>query len=196
MTYQFRHIRCNILVIQAILQLRVGGRAIDFLDQDNVVPWVEMLDTDFLNGTALNRRPNDEQLARPRLFKSHLPVAALPAGPFKKVFVFRSAADALLSAAKFLPTLWGITDPPTAEQMVSCFLWHGDLRTMLQSLVEAWKLRHRADVLLIFYEDIPPFLYMCVDLSVYMFVVCIHVCRDTNVLCICVRLLYVRLLHA
>lgn len=38
--------------------------------------------------------------------------------------------------------------------MVSCFLWCGDLRSTLHSLVDVWRIRHRPDVLLLFYEDI------------------------------------------
>ena len=134
-------------------QLRTGGREVDFADQDDVVPWVEMLDTDFLDGTALNRNPNGEHVAFPRVFKSHLSFAALPPGPYRKVFVFRDPADMLVSAAEFLPTLWGIVNPPSVPALVSFFLWNGDLRTMLQSLVSVWQVRNREDVLVIFYEE-------------------------------------------
>lgn len=135
-------------------QLRVRGALVDFEDQDDVVPWIEMLDTDFYEGTALNRNPNGEHVANPRVYKSHLAFSALPPGPYKKVFVFRDPLDALLSAAKFVPSLWGIPDPPSVEKLCSIFLLMGDVASMLKSLAVVWEVRHRDDVLLMFYEHI------------------------------------------
>lgn len=135
-------------------QLHVQGRPVDFQSQDDVVPWVESLDTDFLNGTALNGNPNDEQLKSPRVFKSHLGFRYLPSGEYKKVFVFRDPGDALVSAAKLLPSFWGIVDPPSILQLCSFFLFSGDAEGMLASLIKAWQIRDNDDVLLLFYEDI------------------------------------------
>mmetsp|Transcript_51050 Transcript_51050/g.137018 ORF Transcript_51050/g.137018 Transcript_51050/m.137018 type:complete len:234 (-) Transcript_51050:65-766(-) len=113
-----------------------------------------MLETDFLNGAPMNRNPNGEHVANPRVFKSHLSFNALPAGDYKKVFVFREPADAILSLAKFVPSLWGILDPPSISQLCTFFLFAGDVARMLGSLAEAWEALHRSDILFLFYEDI------------------------------------------
>eukprot|EP00928_Gymnodinium_smaydae_P019594 TRINITY_DN17526_c1_g1_i1.p1 TRINITY_DN17526_c1_g1~~TRINITY_DN17526_c1_g1_i1.p1 ORF type:complete len:715 (-),score=41.93 TRINITY_DN17526_c1_g1_i1:492-2600(-) len=135
-------------------QLRVRGRDVDFQDQDDVVPWAEMVDTGYLAGTRYHNHLDAEHVANPRVFKSHLKPSKLPAGNYKKVIVLRHPADVLVSVSKFLPTLWGIHPSPTVSEMCSFLLYSGDVERMAQFYVDVWNQRAGENVLLLFYEDL------------------------------------------
>lgn len=144
-------------------QIRTRGAEVDFDDHDDVVPWLERLGTRYLDGTRFNDDPADallrHNMARPRVFKSHLNWEDRPGGgggPYKQIWVFRNCVDMMASTSRFLPSLWGIRPAPSEEEMASFLLEEGDVEDALRSLSCAWE--HRNDtsggrMLLLFYEN-------------------------------------------
>ena len=79
-------------MLQIAHQLRTCG-SMDFDDICDVVPWLEVCN-------QMGRPVDVEQVANPRVFKSHLPWEALPKGG-KFICVLRDPGDALVSLYHF-----------------------------------------------------------------------------------------------
>jgi len=133
-------------MLQIAHQLRTRG-SMDFADISQVIPWLEVC-------SQIGREVDVDQVANPRVFKSHLPWEALPAGG-KFICVLRDPGDALVSLYHFfngaaLPLdcfdldtfarlMFLVPDPSHG------FYWH-HVRSF-------WSRRHDPNVLLCCYED-------------------------------------------
>ena len=78
---------------QIVHQLRTGG-SMDFDEISNVVPWIEM-------ATDIGIDLDDEQVAEPRVFKTHFWYPSVPKGAGKYIVVFRDPNDVSLSFYNF-----------------------------------------------------------------------------------------------
>lgn len=138
-------------------QIRTRGREIGFEDQDDVIPWIERLGTQYLEGTYFNDRPNANHVAQPRIFKSHLSWDSRPTtegSSYKQIWVFRNCVDMMTSTSHFLPSLWGIKPALSEDEMCSFLLENGDVEEALLSLANVWARQKDEGILLLFYENI------------------------------------------
>lgn len=133
-------------MLQIAHQLRTYG-SMDFDDISHVIPWLEVC-------SQLGQDVDVEQVANPRIFKSHLPWEALPHGG-KFICVLRNPGDALVSLYHFFngaavprdrydlhtfaQSMFLVPDPSHG------FYWH-HLRSF-------WTRRHDPNVLLCCYEE-------------------------------------------
>ena len=129
-------------------QLRTNGAEPDFEDQEMVVIWMEKA----VQWYGLD--PNTtKQPAEPRLFKTHLPYPAIPAGG-KMIYCFRDLKDVLVSMYHFLNTMIALHGrvalPLFAQQTVE----NGMFEKRLDDLLVWWDHRHDNNVLLLFFDDI------------------------------------------
>jgi len=137
-------------LMQIAHQLRMKGVEHDYDDQMDVMPWLE-------GGAAsvLEQDIDMEQVAHPRVFKSHLEWTTLSKAPFdssKLVYCFRDIKDQLISIWKFLP--------PIAHAEISCWalttssVLIGGVDKGLNNLCDFWHHRHDARVCFFFFDDL------------------------------------------
>lgn len=130
-------------------QLRAGGAPVSFDNQMDVITWLEC-------GHAMYGHDLDAAQAHgpPRIFKSHLPWAALPRGT-KRLFVFRELSDAWLSSYRFILSFGGL------QRKVPIAVYYPEsdrakLRrkadSALANLSDWWAHRNDPGVLLLFYD--------------------------------------------
>jgi len=138
-------------LMQIAHQLRMRGMELEYDDQMDIMPWLE-------GGVArvLDQDINMEQVAQPRVFKSHLGWSRLQTTPFQEIkiiYCFRDIKDQLISFWKFLP--------PFAEAEISCWafttgflLFSGIVDRGLSNLCDFWQHRHDARVCFFFFDDL------------------------------------------
>jgi len=137
-------------LLQMAHQLRVGGvwgGAASFEDQSDVVRWLE--------GQAASLLPdhdvNGEQVAEPRLYKSHMGYRSCPGG-VRRIYCFRDLADALVSAWHFEGSMLGSGVP--LEAYAPLQVVPGGVDRSLHNLCDWWEHRHDEGVLLFFFDEL------------------------------------------
>ncbi|KAJ8904526.1 hypothetical protein NDN08_001044 [Rhodosorus marinus] len=140
------------LVMQICHQLRTGGH-MDFEDVYEVIPWLEL-------SYDIQIDPNDEQIAEPRLFKTHAWHDHIPKGA-RYIVVLRDPLDASVSFYNFFKDWMFEGDDVTIDDWMK---WHVLSRDVPQSILqypsifrfyESWLMqRGNPNYLFLFYEDI------------------------------------------
>ena len=129
-------------------QLRTNGAEPDFEDQDMVVIWMDKA----VQWYGLD--PNTtKQPAEPRLFKTHLPYPAIPAGG-KMIYCFRDLKDVLVSMYHFMNTMYVVRGRIALPIFAQYSVEHGIIVKWLEDLLVWWGHRHDNNVLLLFFDDI------------------------------------------
>ena len=130
-------------------QLRTGGAEPDFIDQNDVVPWLEdpvMID--------MNVDPQTKpQPAEPRVFGSHLLYPYVPKGG-KIINCHRDMKDVMYSFYCFLDTHMSLKGRVSLPIFAKALLASGFVKKRLQDLLLWWDHRHDDDVLLLFFDDL------------------------------------------
>mmetsp|Transcript_34806 Transcript_34806/g.69373 ORF Transcript_34806/g.69373 Transcript_34806/m.69373 type:complete len:374 (-) Transcript_34806:393-1514(-) len=128
-------------------QLRTGGTDA-FGEITEVVPW------DILAHDCKQDLDTD-QVASPRLFKSHEGWATIPKGA-KYVYVARDPQDAFFSFYKFLPGYVGLAEDDIDEETFANAIFAGASHSgqIWDHMLGWWDKRHSPNVLLVFYEDL------------------------------------------
>ena len=129
-------------------QLRTNGAEPDFEDQDQVVIWME-------KGVQwFGLDPNTtKQPAEPRLFKTHLPYPAIPAGG-KMIYCFRDHKDVMVSAYHFMDTIIALRGRVALPVFAQALVKQDALVKLLEDLLVWWNHRHDDNVLLLFFDDL------------------------------------------
>ena len=129
-------------------QLRKNGAEPDFDDQDKVVIWMEKA----VQWFSLD--PNTtEQPAEPRLFKTHLPYSAIPAGG-KMIYCFRDLKDVIISFYHFMDTMIALRGRVALPVFVQAMIKLDYLVKQLEDLLVWWDHRHDDNVLFLFFDDL------------------------------------------
>ena len=139
--------KCGTTVfLHLVQQLRARGAEPTFDDQMDIIWWPSQAKLLQLHD------PQAEQAWHPRLFKSHSPFHSLPRG-LRKVYVLRDPKDALLSLAKFSPSLLGLPQHRTSVRSL-LDMCHFYLLPAMQDLVVWWQHRHDPDVFFACYTEV------------------------------------------
>jgi hypothetical protein len=129
-------------------QLRAHGEEPTFNDQMDIIWWPSQAKLLQLHD------PNAPQAWHPRLFKSHSAFHTLPR-TLRKIYVLRDPKDALLSLAKFTPSLLGLPHQEhwnnTRTLLDMCYFY---LLPALQDLVVWWQHRHDTNVFFACYTEV------------------------------------------
>jgi len=138
--------KCGTTWLQQIAHgLRSGG-SMDFDEITQVVPWLEL-------AHDMGVDPDAEQVARPRVFKSHLGFDDVPAGA-RYINAIREPGDVLLSLYRFFDG-WRMEAGAISldDFALEFFLRREGARGYWPHVLSWWQARRRADVLLLCYED-------------------------------------------
>ena len=137
--------KCGTTWLQQILHtLRTHGD-MDFDDISRVVPWVEV-------SHDLGIDLSLAQKATPRLFKSHLPYERIPK-PGKYVVSLRDPGDALVSAFHFMQGWLFEAGSISLEEFARQTFIEDPAYRYFRHFRSWWSVRDKANVLLIFFED-------------------------------------------
>ena len=129
-------------------QLRTNGAEPDFEDQDMVVIWMDKAVQCYGLDPSTTKQPTE-----PRLFKTHLPYPAIPAGG-KMIYCFRELKDVLVSHYHFLNTMYVLHGRVALHIFAQYGVEHGIIVKWLEDLLVWWDHRHDNNVLLLFFDDI------------------------------------------
>lgn len=134
-------------VTQICHSLRSRG-SMDFDEITEVIPW-DVLALD------CGQNLDHDQVASPRLFKSHEPWEEIAQGG-KYIYVARNPSDAFFSFYKFLPAYMGISegDITIDEFATSIFSGASNSGQIWNHFLGFWQQRHRSDVLWVTFEDL------------------------------------------
>jgi hypothetical protein len=147
--------KCGTTWMQQIVHgLRTRG-SMDFEEITGVTPWLELA---YDMGVDLNA----DQVAHPRVFKSHLRWDQLPKGG-RYIVVLRDPVDAMMSLMRFLEGWFFERGSISLEEFAQHFLTRGDDGYWAHT-ASWWRVRDREDVLLVCYEDMKLDLAGTVDL--------------------------------
>ncbi len=136
--------------------LRTAGH-MDFDEITCVVPWDEAAGT---TGQDLDA----EQIANPRLFKSHCTYDQITKGA-RYIYVARNPSDCLVSFYHFIVPYFGYSeDDISFEDFASIFFFKGQSShgSIFPHLLSWWKERENPNVLWLFFEDLKEDLPACV----------------------------------
>jgi hypothetical protein len=130
---------------QTVHGLRTGG-SMDFDEITQVVPWLEL-------AQDMGVDPDAEQVAVPRVFKSHLAFDDVPRGA-RYLNAIRDPGDVLLSLYRFFDG-WRMERGAISldDFALEFFLRREGGRGYWQHVLSWWQARCRDDVLLLCYED-------------------------------------------
>ena len=132
--------------------IRTQAAPLDFEDQNDVIPWIE------IGAKMLKTDLNSEQVASPRLFKSHMVWSDpnLPTdGEAKLVYCFRDFMDVIVSTYHFLSSMLNLDNKiVTPEGLFSFVLMNGEIESQFKNLVDFWEHRNEPHVMFLFYDDI------------------------------------------
>ena len=130
---------------QTVHGLRTGG-SMDFDEITQVVPWLEL-------AHDMGVDPDAEQVAVPRVFKSHLAFDDVPRGA-RYLNAIRDPGDVLLSLYRFFDG-WRMERGAIGldDFALEFFLRREGARGYWQHVLSWWQARGRDDVLLLCYED-------------------------------------------
>ncbi|XP_008591141.1 PREDICTED: estrogen sulfotransferase-like isoform X2 [Galeopterus variegatus] len=119
----------------------------------NRIPFLECRKETFLNGVKqLN------EMASPRILKTHLPRELLPASFWEKnckiVYICRNAKDVAVSNYYFFQMINSYPDPGSFPEFVEEFM-HGEVPygSWFKHVISWWEERNNPHVLFILYED-------------------------------------------
>jgi len=127
-------------------QLRMGGIDPDFDDQLDVITWIE-------RSLWLGQNMNAPQVARPRVFKSHLPYNKVPQGG-RMIFCTRDVKDILYSRWKFVLPMLGLEKKISLRTWVELHLQEGTVTSWLSDLKIWWQHQHEPNILFLFFDDL------------------------------------------
>ncbi|CAE7398004.1 SULT1B1 [Symbiodinium natans] len=139
------------MLLQAAHQLRMAGawgHDVDFEDQMDVIPMLEGGPGSLLP----TNRINQEQLAEPRIYKSHLKCKAFDRLKVKRVYCFRDLKDVLVSDWRFTASI--LESPVPLETFAVMRVVPGGVDRALKDLCDWWEHRHESDVCFLFFEDV------------------------------------------
>ena len=141
------HAKCGTTFLQQVAhQLRTRGD-MDFDDISEVAPWIDLAPT-------LGQDLDAAQVARPRLFKSHVSWHDIPKGA-RYIVAFRHPRTAFESLYRFFS---GFLFEPGSIDIETLYRWrfpleHEDVWAYWVHLASWWERRDDPDVLLFCYED-------------------------------------------
>lgn len=139
--------KCGTTWLQQIAHgLRTRG-SMDFEEISNVTPWLEV-------ATDLGIDLDGPQVAKPRVFKSHLSWGDVPKGG-RYIVSFRAPSDSFISTYRFFE---GFFFEPDTIDLDAFFQWRNPSAEMGERgywhhLASWWEQRNNPDVLLLCYED-------------------------------------------
>lgn len=139
------------MLLQAAHQLRVAGawgHDDDFEDQMDVIPMLEGGPASLLPSNCINQ----EQLAQPRIYKSHLKCRAFENIKVKRIYCFRSLKDVLVSDWNFTASILESEVP--LETFAVMRILPGGIDRALNDLCDWWEHRHDPGVCLFFFDDV------------------------------------------
>ena len=136
--------KCGTTWMQQIVHgLRSNG-SMDFDEITQVVPWLELAHDMGWDVTA-------DQVATPRAFKSHLRWDEIPKGG-RYIVVLRDPGDALLSFYRFCEGWRFETGAISLDDFATYYLERDDWHSYWGHAASWWRVRERADVLLVSFE--------------------------------------------
>ena len=138
--------KCGTTWLQQIVHgLRSGG-SMDFDEITQVVPWLEL-------AHDMGVDPDAEQVASPRVFKSHLGYEDVPKGA-RYIDAIRDPVDVLVSLYRFFDG-WRLEPGAIALEdfALEFFLEREGARGYWHHVLSWWQVRARPEVLLLCYED-------------------------------------------
>jgi aryl sulfotransferase len=140
--------KCGTTLLQQIAHgLRTRG-SMDFEEISTVTPWIEL-------AYDLGADLEAAQVAKPRVYKSHLSWHDVPKGG-RYIVSFRAPSDVFISVYRFFE---GFFFEPGSIDLDTFFRWRNPpdemgKRGYWHHLASWWEQRHNPDVLLLCYEDI------------------------------------------
>ncbi|KOO27862.1 hypothetical protein Ctob_008452 [Chrysochromulina tobinii] len=140
--------KCGTTWMTQICQMLRSRGSMDFGEITEVCPW-DILAHD------CGQNLDDDQLASPRVFKSHESHADIAKGG-KYIYVARDPLDAFFSFYKFLPAYTGLQPNDIDERAFSDAIFAGASHSgqIWNHLLGWWDHRHDPNVLFIFFEDL------------------------------------------
>lgn len=138
--------KCGTTWMQQIVHgLRTGG-SMDFDEITEVVPWLEL-------AHDMDWDVNDDQVAHPRAFKSHLRWDEIPKGG-RYIVVLRDPIDAMISLFRFLDSWRFEAGAISIEEFADYYIERPDSDGYWGHLSSWWRERDRAEVLLLSFEGL------------------------------------------
>ncbi len=146
--------KCGTTWMQQIVHgLRSAG-SMDFDEITEVTPWLEL-------AHDMGVDVNADQVAAPRVFKSHLRWDQIPKGG-RYIIVLRDPVDAMVSLKRFLDG-WFIEEGSISlDEFAQYYLTRGEDGYWAHA-ASWWGAREREDVLLLSFEDMKTDLYKAVN---------------------------------
>ena len=140
--------KCGTTWVSQIVHALRSHASMDFGEITEVCPW-DILALDC--GQDLNA----EQVASPRIFKTHEGRGDVAKGA-RYIYVARDPADAFVSFHKFLPSVTGLRPGDLDEEAFASAIFAGTSHSgqIWDHFLGWWQVRHRADILWIFFEDL------------------------------------------
>jgi hypothetical protein len=140
--------KCGTTWMTQICQMLRSRGSMDFGEITEVCPW-DILAHD------CGQNLDDDQLASPRVFKSHESHADIAKGG-KYIYVARDPLDAFFSFYKFLPAYTGLQPNDIDERAFSDAIFAGASHSgqIWNHLLGWWDHRRDPNVLFIFFEDL------------------------------------------
>jgi hypothetical protein len=130
---------------QIVHGLRTRG-SMEFDEITAVTPWLEM-------ALDLGLDIHGEQVANPRVYKSHMDWHEIPKGG-RYIYSIRDPRDALVSAYRFLGDWWFDIDAIPMDVFArGAFMRDWETRGYWQHVLSWWEQRHNPAVLILAYED-------------------------------------------
>lgn len=146
--------KCGTTWMQQIVHgLRSGG-SMDFEEITEVTPWLEL-------AHDMGMNVNADQVAVPRVFKSHLRWDQIPKGG-RYIVVLRDPVDAMVSLKRFVEGWYFDEGAVTLEEFAQYYLERGEHGYWAHA-TSWWGVREREDVLLLSFEDMKADLARAVD---------------------------------
>ncbi|CAE7739672.1 SULT4A1, partial [Symbiodinium sp. CCMP2592] len=145
------------LLLQVTHQLRRGGVWLDdeFEDQTDIIPQLEGGPASLLPQNDINK----DQVASPRLFKSHLRFRSCPED-VKRIYCFRDIKDVLVSDWAFTASILESDVPLDSYAFMRVV--PGGVDRALKDLCDWWEHRHDPQVCLLFFDDLLEDRFECV----------------------------------
>eukprot|EP00938_MAST-03A_sp_MAST-3A-sp1_P002620 g2620.t1 len=152
--------KCGTTWVSQICHCLRSNGDMNFEEIGTVVPW-DILALD------CNQNLEDEQVATPRLFKSHEDWAHVPGGGAKKdakrgdheakyIYVVRNPKDAFVSFFNFLPAYAGLESGSITMKEFADAIFAGVSQAggIWRHFLSFWHVRERPNVLILFFEDL------------------------------------------
>eukprot|EP00438_Fugacium_kawagutii_P014831 Skav234805 [mRNA] locus=scaffold69:555460:556275:- [translate_table: standard] len=139
------------MLLHAAHQLRMAGAwgsEVDYEDQMDVIPMLEGGPASLLPSNCINQ----EQMAWPRLYKSHLKCKTFEQIDVKRIYCFRNLKDVLVSDWKFTSSILELDIPLDMFSLMRVL--PGGVDRALTDLCDWWEHRHDSDVCFFFFDDV------------------------------------------